>query len=1133
MLEESPQTPAPHRRSLLAGLLSFIPAFALIATSLLSTHPVVVLALLAGSAWMLTAICAGIGYAMERDFLRSVLRRGSVSFFMLVLHASFMALVLAGPVWWLLDEPSLLGALLLSAAFLVALLVPWRMWPALTWPLIVDEVHAEAASPGVVLRRSFASALQLTDEHELFFSHGLLSSLAMFLVCAGALVIALFLPAFSFEMRLSAAVLYALVLVPLASLVLVTRCMSAIALDARARRSESRREVVDTESPAPPVLAADLGVFDASVALLAAARSGNVELALAALERGANPDAAPLADERDQRSALIHAVLLPDLRLLRALIGRGVDLNHAHSGLSPLLAASRDSLQGRPEAIMTLLANGADPDVVDAALNTPLHHAALCSEPIVAALLLDAGTRINSVNRDGMTALGIACANANWALATFLLDRGALAEVEHAQPAILLAASTAEDDAEGVRLLLKRKHKVDARGLLDRTALMAAALAGHQAVAEVLLDAGAQMALRDRNGTNALMEAARSGSVAIIQSLGRRKVDPDLVDSLGRTALMIACGSRAGGEDAVRALLDIGADRALIAGDGRRAVDFAAAIGRWPIVAMLDPGVELPTSMAGELAETPLDAARLFDALRFGNWPVVEELRAATVARPAHELAQIYLGLQDADLGAARDWILNLGLPADVRVGGGKTLADALLEGLPITAAAAIQFARRGFPMGGASLLAHVLALAPVGSDNGALCELAGELLQRGGDGFGRAGNEATPLHLACALGNATLVEDLLQRGSDPNARDTRARLPLHYALKSAPSHATAIVKLLIRHGADPERAAASGETALGLVLSRADRELNYWLNWPRWRLPGRALVAADLPAAAAAGDVDAVDKLLALGFSVDSVDSQGASALIRAAGSGYAALVVRLLDVGANPGFAAQSGATCLSAAVSARREAVVRTLLEQGVEPDQRLPGGGTPLMIAAALGLPRLAEPLLTRGADPNAVDARGNTALHAAAQFSFDSRDTAVAKELLALLLRHGARVDSLNPSGQDALLILLGARAEPGAECEAGHLAQLTGLLLDKGAAIDRRDSRGVSALHCCAMHGLLGVARMLKSRGAALDQVDTLGRTAGDIAALLGYVDVAAELGAVRPSVPGPRLTLRKRVSDN
>lgn len=1132
MVEEPLQTPAPRRRSLLASLLSFIPAFALFATSLLITHPAVMLALLAGSAWMLTAICAGIGFEMERHFLHSILRRGLVAFFMLVLFAAFIALVLGAPVWWLLNDPSLLGALLLSAAFLIALLLPWRLWPALVWPLIVDEVHADAASPGTVMQRSFDSALELTGENELFFSHGLLSAVAMFLICAGAWAIALVAPGFSFEVRVSASVLYALVLVPLACLVLVTRCMSAIALDARLRRAGSRRENEETDVSAP-MLAADLGVFDASVALLEAARSGNVELALAALERGANPNAAPLADDRDQRSTLIHAVLLPDLRLLRALIARGVDLNHGHSGLTPLLAASKDSLQGRPEAIMTLLANGADPDVLDAELNTPLHHAALCSEPIVAALLLDAGTRINAVNREGLTALGIACANANWKLATFLLERGALGEVEHAQPAILLAASTAEDDAQGVRMLLKRKHKVDARGLLDRTALMAASLAGHEAIVDVLLGAGAQLELRDRNGTSALMEAARSGSVAIIQSMGRRKADPDLVDALGRSALMIACGTRSGAEDVVRALLDIGADRALVAGDGRRAVDFAVATGRWPIVAMLDPGVELPTSVADELADAPLDAAHLFDALRFGNWQVANDLRAVTAARPASELAQIYLGLQDPELIAARDWILNLGLPGDVRLPAGKALADALLEGLPNTAAAALQFARRGFPMGGAGLVARILALAPAGTDHDALRDLALELLLRGGDCFGRTGNDATPLHLACALGDLRLVEELLLRGCDPNARDTRARLPLHYALKSTPSRAIDIVKGLIRHGADPERAAASGETALGLALSRADRDLNYWLNWPRWRLPGRALAASDLPAAAAAGDVDAIDKLLALGFPVDSVDSQGASALIRAAGQGYAALVVRLLDVGANPGFASHSGATCLSAAVAARREAVVRTLLEQGVEPDQRLPGGGTCLMIAAALGLPRLAEPLLTHGADPNAVDARGNTALHAAAQFAFDSRDTAVAHELLVMLLRHGARVDSLNPAGQDALLILLGARAEPGAECEASHLAKLAGVLLDKGSAIDRRDTRGVSPLHCCAMHGLLGVVRLLKSRGATLDQVDSLGRTAGEIAALLGYVDVAAELGAARPNVPGPRLTLRKRVSDN
>ena len=184
----------------------------------------------------------------------------------------------------------------------------------------------------------------------------------------------------------------------------------------------------------------------------------------------------------------------------------------------------------------------------------------------------------------------------------------------------------------------------------------------------------------------------------------------------------------------------------------------------------------------------------------------------------------------------------------------------------------------------------------------------------------------------------------------------------------------------------------------------------------------------------------------------------------------------------------------------------------------------------MIAAALGLPRLGEPLLEQGADPNARDDRGNTALQAAAQFAFDSRDTSTASELLELLLRHGARIDLCNQSGQDALLLLLGARAEPGAACDAQHLTRLASVLLGKKTTVNGRDQRGVSPLHACAMHGLLGVARLLKSHHASIDQTDTLGRTPGEVAALLGYADVAAELGVVRSAAPSPRLTLRKRV---
>src|SRR5690606_29833938 len=128
-----------------------------------------------------------------------------------------------------------------------------------------------------------------------------------------------------------------------------------------------------------------------------AARSGQIDLALAALEMGASPDTAPSSSDRDQRSVLIHSVILPDLRLLRALIAKGVDVNRSHARLAPLIAATRDSYQGRPDAIRTLRASGADCAGTDAEANTALHHAALCGEPIVAALLLDAGVAIDAV----------------------------------------------------------------------------------------------------------------------------------------------------------------------------------------------------------------------------------------------------------------------------------------------------------------------------------------------------------------------------------------------------------------------------------------------------------------------------------------------------------------------------------------------------------------------------------------------------------------------------------------------------------------------------------------------------------------------------------------------------------------
>jgi ankyrin repeat protein len=391
----------------------------------------------------------------------------------------------------------------------------------------------------------------MTGEHELFFTCGLPASLGLLLLAIGALALSGIGGMLSGEVRTVAIVVYAAIVAPFAHLLLINRCLHAMLADARGRRQVAVIEpvvVAEADDSERTRIPEGIARADLDSTLLCAVHSAQVSLALAALERGADPDTTPGPQHRDQRTPLMLAVTLPDLRLLRALIAKGVDVNRAHGGITPLIAATRDSHEGRPDAVTTLLANGADARAPDATGNTPLHHAARCAEPIIAALLVDAAIDVNAINAEGMTALGIACANANWNVAAFLLERGARPDAEHAQPALLSACSITEDDPSGAWLLLRYKARVDARGALERTALIAAALSGHARIVDALLGAGAMTELADARGTTALMEAARSGSAATIHALGKRKVDVDRVDASGRSALKIAFKSRHAGD---------------------------------------------------------------------------------------------------------------------------------------------------------------------------------------------------------------------------------------------------------------------------------------------------------------------------------------------------------------------------------------------------------------------------------------------------------------------------------------------------------------------------------------------------------------------------------------------------------
>lgn len=1009
-----------------------------------------------------------------------------------------LAAIVAWPLQALLDNGALVPALVLSLCAGFVLLGLWRLWPA----------FAQAARHG----QSFTGLLTAaTRSGNVELARGLVITLLVFSVLAFGL-----------------ALIWPGIVAGVARLPLLL-AYPVLALLAHAE-IHRRADRLPTPAAAPQVVSpgaeSDNGLPSgtpetlpgtADERLYAALRAGRIEPGLQALASGANAHSLPAEGDRDQRSLSMLAALQGDLRVLRQLIARGVDLNQQHGGLTVLLAATRDSWHGRPEAVMTLLANGADARVADNDGNTPLHHAARSTDPAVAALLLDAGAHVDALNQEGFSPLGIACASGNWRLARFLIEHGARPEPAGGQP-VLLAAVAGDDDPGGAQLLLRHKARVDARGLAQRTALMQACAAGNPDVVAVLLDAGADRNAQDAHGLTPLLEAARNGHTAVVARLALAKPNVKAVDEHQRNALLLAC--LAGAEpELLRQLMALGVDAGQADDQGHRAIDIAIEHGRWPQVSVLDPGYVLPANVAegladGEFAKTPRELLR--EALAAQRPEAAEAMLGLGGGTSPETLAELLLEFSADDKLIAFDWLCRHGAPADLNRDGFDCVLFQLLDRGGARQLAVQRLLERGQAVGGRGGLSRFLLACQSGEHTSRGAEqTALALLERGADAFGTLPGQDPPLVLAIRLGWQRLLDALLAQGVDPNVRDARSHSAIHVAASLGREGA---LRVLIRAGALPQARSPDGQTALGVALAAGRSDLSHWLEWRGWPLPGRPLQPVDLPAAAIAGDLEAVQRLLELGLPVDAPDPQGCTALLRAAGGGHADIVRRLLDMGADKEVSARTGATPLSAAVSMRHAAVVEQLLKAGADPNQALPGGVTPLMLAAALGLPEIAGRLLSQGAQVEATDDRGLSALHCAALHAFTARDRQRVLALFDLLLLADVTPDAANASGHTPLLLVLGARAEAGAACDEDILLAVLERLFNEGVSLDAQDQRGLCALHLAAMHGLLAVVQRLLREGANRQLRDSLGRTACDLALLRGYVDIAAEFEPARPS---------------
>jgi ankyrin repeat protein len=191
---------------------------------------------------------------------------------------------------------------------------------------------------------------------------------------------------------------------------------------------------------------------------------------------------------------------------------------------------------------------------------------------------------------------------------------------------------------------------------------------------------------------------------------------------------------------------------------------------------------------------------------------------------------------------------------------------------------------------------------------------------------------------------------------------------------------------------------------------------------------------------------------------------------LVAAAEAGDLAALRRLLDAGTPVDARDARRRTALLAATHADQPAAARLLIERGADVNAKDELQDSPFLYAGAAGRLQILRLTLAAGADLKSTNRYGGTALIPAAHHGH--------VETVRELLKTRIDVDHVNRLGWTALLeaVILG-------DGGPAH-TEIVGLLLAHGASPDLPDAQGVTALRHAEQRGQKKVAALLRRAGA-------------------------------------------------
>lgn len=645
-----------------------------------------------------------------------------------------------------------------------------------------------------------------------------------------------------------------------------------------------------------------------------------------------------------------------------------------------------------------------------------------------ASFLLAAGVDLAATNRAGRTATQLA------------------ADEEATREAMIFD----EERAELLKLLSSSGGNLNQADAEGNTPLHLAITDIFPERAEQLIEAGAEVNATNRLGRTPLHSAVEHlghwGSyeddegACPFRSLLKHGANVNAQDNEGMTPLHVLAQSESSfKEQAVKALLAAGADPKIV-DNHKRTVAHMFLSGEWPwseagecITLLAARGVDL--SAADDQGQTLLhylaktgEHSSLFFLRNITN--LLGGTNINVMARDAEGDTPLHIAAR-AGSSDVLDWLSKRGANLDATNNAGETprrIAAKNKDPFSRIRASADTDIFRAIQQNKLDSVAALLKADP---------ELANDTDQVG----------QTPLRMAANLRNTNIVDYLEQHGArwdaysavlmgrdaplksilarDPKAASaaTFGKTPLHIA---AAQGDVTILQILIKAGADVNVPDNSGRSPLGCArLAKQPPGVTDLL-----RSAGATENIFDV---VYAGDAELASGLLAENPSFALATNRSLVAVAEiAAGKSPVALLQQLLQKGAKPDYVnPQTGRSLLHCAAAANQAEAAELLLQLGISPTTSDKQGFQPLHLAALNDATEAAAVLLRHKAAVNAMtvyapdsarmmmmpmrDGRGlagNSVLHLAAMFGRTN--------MIRVLLQSGAAVNATNSSGSTAL-----------------------------------------------------------------------------------------------------------------